>query len=37
MSGRGIPEPVITESAPGPGAQIELVQSISQAFLVVLE
>ena len=35
--GPWIPEPVITDSAPGPGARIELVESISQAFLVVLE
>ena len=35
--GPWIPEPVITDSAPGPGAQIEMGESISQAFLVVLE
>jgi RNA polymerase sigma-70 factor (ECF subfamily) len=35
--GPWIPEPVIAESAPGPAARVELVDSLSQAFLVVLE
>ncbi|HKG37515.1 MAG TPA: RNA polymerase sigma-70 factor [Conexibacter sp.] len=35
--GPWIPEPVIAESAPGPAAHVELVDSLSQAFLVVLE
>ena len=35
--GPWIPEPVITDIAPGPGAQVELAETISQAFLVVLE
>jgi RNA polymerase sigma-70 factor (ECF subfamily) len=35
--GPWLPEPLLEDAAPGPGAQAELADSLSQAFLVVLE
>jgi RNA polymerase sigma-70 factor (ECF subfamily) len=35
--GPWLPEPLVQDTAPGPGAQAELADSLSQAFLVVLE
>jgi RNA polymerase sigma-70 factor (ECF subfamily) len=35
--GPWLPEPVVGDAAPDPGAQAELADSLSQAFLVVLE
>ena len=35
--GPWLPDPLVADSAPGPGARVELAESLSQAFLVVLE
>ena len=35
--GPWLPEPLITDAAPGPGEQVERADSLSQAFLVMLE
>jgi RNA polymerase sigma-70 factor, ECF subfamily len=35
--GPWLPEPLVEDRAPGPGAQVELADSVSQAFLVLLE
>ena len=35
--GPWLPEPLIGDTAPGPAAQVEMVESLSQAFLVLLE
>ena len=35
--GPWLPDPLVGDSAPGPAAQVELADSLSQAFLVVLE
>lgn len=35
--GPWLPEPLVEDAAPGPGSRVELADSLSQAFLVVLE
>jgi len=35
--GPWLPDPLVADAAPGPGARVELAESLSQAFLVVLE
>jgi RNA polymerase sigma-70 factor (ECF subfamily) len=35
--GPWLPDPLVEDRSPGPGAQVELADSVSQAFLVVLE